>query len=81
MNHIWNHPTWSVRHEARLQTLLGYEYLLNELLSTEPDQKESEDPFDLINHKRSADQVLASLMRITPTEWSLITANAMFDRH
>jgi hypothetical protein len=78
---IRNHPEWSVRHEARLQTLLAYEGLLNEMRATEPDQKESGDIFDLINHKRSAEQVLESLMKITPSEGALNTAHAMWERH
>lgn len=78
---IRKHPDWSVRHESRLQTLLAYEGFLSELRSTEPDQEESVDPFDLMKHKRSAEQVLDSLLRIVPSERSVLTANAMYERH
>jgi hypothetical protein len=78
---IRNNPNWSIRHESRLQTLLANEGLLTELRETSPDQVETWNPIDLLDSKRSAEQVMESLMSIEPSERALITANAMFETH
>ena len=78
---IRNHPSWSVRHEARLQTLFAAESLLNLLRSTAPDQVAASEPFDLLSSKQSAEEVLEELMKVVPTEGALLTANAMLEAH
>ena len=79
---IRDDANWTAEHEARLQTLLELESFLVELRGTEPNQEESGDITDTLTRKRSAQDILESLMmRITPSQHATEVALSMFEQH